>query len=837
MPQLFTKILFFALIAAFLLSCNSIKYVPEDENLLKENIIYVNDKKNSSAELASYIVQRPNQTTFGIPLTLHFYNLGNTGFEQTFEDWIENNPKKYESYENIFSKKQTYMIYNTKNNFNNWFLTKGQAPIIYDNFKAQKSVKSLQDYFITHGYFEAKSSFDTIQVKKRQVNVVYKINTNKQYYIDTLSTEIETPVIDSIYQANKRKSVIKKGNPFIFNDFELEESRLVSLFRNSGIYHFKKNSMGFWTDSTKQSYNKNVLLKIPNRVVYLEDSVYTEPYKIQKIKEVNIYTDYSIENREKKIKDSVQYKGYNFLSYDKLNYKPKYLLNSVFITPDDIFKEAEVNLTRNHLRSLKSFSSSIDIKYTENEDETLTTDIYLSALKKYALTFDLDATTSNTKPFGILGKFSFLGRNVFKGSEIFELSFQGSFLNVSKDVSDDSRFFNAWEMLSSASLKFPRILFPFDVSTVIPKYMMPQTDWNSVVSFQKNIGLDRQTITGGMGYSWKSTKKLAHRLDIFNLQYIKNQNIDNYFSIYNSEYLKLNEVSEDIFGVELSENNTDILTFMDFMLDPANGYQTSNPNDYDTVSDVDERRDILIENVMVPTISYNLTYNTRSNINDNDFSYFNARFVSAGGFLNALVNKTDATGQKILFGLPIAQYFKAEFEYKKYWELKQNNILVFRTFTGAAFPYGNSENIPFSRSYSAGGSNEIRAWRTFDLGPGGEKNNLEFNVATFKLVSNLEYRFKVSGKIYSAIFVDAGNIWDITDSNLYTDEAKLINLSSLKNTAVGSGFGIRYDFGFLVFRFDIGFKTHEPYLPSGKEWFTNYNFGNAVYNIGINYPF
>jgi outer membrane protein assembly factor BamA len=131
----------------------------------------------------------------------------------------------------------------------------------------------------------------------------------------------------------------------------------------------------------------------------------------------------------------------------------------------------------------------------------------------------------------------------------------------------------------------------------------------------------------------------------------------------------------------------------------------------------------------------------------------------------------------------------------------------------------------------------MRAWRTFDLGPGADLNNLEYNVATFKLVANLEYRFRLTQKFYSALFVDAGNIWDITDSNLYAEEGKLKSFSDLKNTAVGSGLGLRYDFSFLVFRFDVGFKTYEPYLPNANKWFVNYNFGNAVYNIGINYPF
>lgn len=812
------------------------KYVQNNENLLKKNTILVNDKKKYESELNSYMVQRPNQTTLGLPLSLGFYNMGNLSFEKTFEEWKLNHPKRTNFYDNLFSKKQTQVIYNSSKGLNNWFLTRGQAPVIFDEDKAKKSAKSLKDYFISKGFFEANVTYDFQQIKEKQVGVDYKITTNKQYYIDSVSAEIESPILDSIYQGSKENSLVKSKAPFVFDDFTNEEKRLTNLFRNSGIYHFTDNGIGFWTDSTKYDYNKNVLLKIPNRIVSVNDSVYKVPYKILKVNEINVYTDFSLENKDSKFMDSIKYNGYNFYSYGKMKFKPKHLMNSLFITPNEVYKDSERNLTRSHLRNLKTFSSSIDIKYTEKGD-SLSADIYLKPLKKFGIAFDFDATTSNLKPFGLLGKSSFIGRNLFKGSEIVELSFQGSFLNVTNDPSNSSNFFNAYEFISSASVKIPRIVFPLNTSSIIPKYMIPRTSFESSVSLQKNIGLDRQTISTGMSYSWKSSKKNGHRFDLFNWQYIKNQNINNYFFVYDSEYQKLNLVSESIFGVPLPQQNEIILGFMDEILDPANDYDTTNPDEYNETSDVNERRDILIEDVMVPVVSYSYVYNSRENINDNDFSYFTARLVSAGALITSLSNQTNAVGQKLLFDLPIAQYIKIELEYKKYWQLKKDNILVFRTFVGAAMPYGNSDNIPFSRSYSAGGSNEIRAWRTFDLGLGAQKSILEYNVGTFKLVSNLEYRFKLTNKIYSALFVDAGNIWDITDSNLYGDEAKLIDLSSFKNTAIGSGFGLRYDFGFLVFRFDIGFKTYEPYLESGNKWFTNYNFGDAVYNIGINYPF
>ena len=108
----------------------------------------------------------------------------------------------------------------------------------------------MQKYYISQGYFEATVTDSVSQLKEKQLGVEYDITTNNQYYIDTISTEIESYVLDSIYQASIENSKIKKGNPFVFNDFVLEESRLISLYRNTGIYHFEGN-IGFYTDSIK----------------------------------------------------------------------------------------------------------------------------------------------------------------------------------------------------------------------------------------------------------------------------------------------------------------------------------------------------------------------------------------------------------------------------------------------------------------------------------------------------------------------------------------------------------------------------------------------------------
>ena len=190
-----------------------------------------------------------------------------------------------------------------------------------------------------------------------------------------------------------------------------------------------------------------------------------------------------------------------------------------------------------------------------------------------------------------------------------------------------------------------------------------------------------------------------------------------------------------------------------------------------------------------------------------------------------------------MFNTQIAQYIRTDFEYKKFWDLSLENVLAFRSFLGIAIPYGNSSTIPFSRSYFIGGPNDLRAWRIYDLGPGSTKSGLAFNVGNLKFISSLEYRFKVINSVKGALFVDAGNIWDITNSDVTASEAKFKGLKSIKDIAIGSGFGLRYDLSFILLRLDLGFKTYEPYLPKGNQWFEHYNFRNTVYNFGISYPF
>ena len=199
-------------------------------------------------------------------------------------------------------------------------------------------------------------------------------------------------------------------------------------------------------------------------------------------------------------------------------------------------------------------------------------------------------------------------------------------------------------------------------------------------------------------------------------------------------------------------------------------------------------------------------------------------------------NNLNSDNKVVISDILPSQYFKTEINYIKHFSLKNNDIIALRGFFGIAIPYGNSDYIPFSRSYYAGGANDNRAWKAYKLGPGSSKNINEFNEANLKIAFNIEYRKEILGKLKGALFVDSGNIWNVSD-NVSDNSMKFNSLKDLSELAVGTGIGLRYDFNFFIFRLDTAFKTYNPSKDKSERWLTDLALKKAVFNIGINYPF
>lgn len=848
MTQTLTKISLFLGLIVLIISCDAVKNVQEGEFLLTKNNITVDSIDIKSSNLRSFLYQHPNKKFLGVPFSLHFYNLADTKPDSTFQKWLHKKPKREDRMIKFYSKKQVDKIENSYIGFNQWIQKAGDEPVIISEERLKKSIDRLGRYYSSFGWFNAKIDYTIEKTENKRASISYDIRRSIPYLIGAIEKNISSPVVDSLFQLSKHISFINEGKQYAANDFNRERDRLTFQFRNSGLYYFDQSYIEFEADTVKTDHKANIIYNIPDRKIKINDSTYTKPFKIHYVNEVHIITDFKYDNRNKTIKDSAYFNGYKLYSYDKLKIKPKAITDAIAITPKGIFKDLERTLTYKQISDLKIFKYP-KINYSEDPKDTtgtgLIATILLSPRKKYAVGVDFDTYTSTIQEFAIGFIASFIVRNVFKNAEILELSAKGS-VGASKDAADNEKFFNNSDIGADLKLSFPRILFPIKTEKIIPKYMSPSTSLSVGFNNQNNIGLDRQNINTIYNYRWKPKKTRTNQLDLLNVQFVRNLNPENYYNVYKSSYDRLNQIAIDSdFDFE---NNTEPLQleipeetqeFINLVLFEDNNLDITEDEEQE-VREIAERQQRLSENNLIVATNYTWTRDTRENINDNNFYRIRWKIESAGALLKGIASTfnldKDEFGSYLIGDVAFSQYIKLEAEYIKHWDLDNNNIIAFRTFGGFAIPYDNSNSIPFTRSYFAGGSNDNRGWKAYDLGPGSSGGVLDFNEANLKIAFNLEHRFKLFNSFNGAFFVDAGNIWNALDN--ITDEASTFtNISDLEDIAVSSGFGLRYDFGFFVFRLDIGFKTYDPAYPKGERWFIDYNFGHAVYNIGINYPF
>ncbi|MEM5538751.1 BamA/TamA family outer membrane protein [Olleya sp. AS48] len=845
MKKIQFKIIVLIAITMLFNACDSVKRVAQNQHLLTKNTITINGESVTNDTISNLFYQKPNSrlpipfTT--IPLKLYIYNSARPNIDSVLNARFYSNPKKMARKSKLLSRKQLDKYLDSKKSFNSWLKRTGEAPVIIDTALTNKSLVRIENYYKTNGWFNATADYKINKGDNKKATIDYTIETKNAYKFDTVASNIKSPVVEKIYNQFKDQSLIKSGSQYRINNVYNEADRIVELMRDNGVYHFSQDYIEFEGDTIFGTNKMNIETIIENRLIREEDVSRREPFKIFKVKDVNIYTNSSFKNRNQSTNDTTYYDGYNIYSIGKLKYKPRALTNSVFITPNTVFKDKNRPLTSRKISDLRTFKYP-NITYVENPDTTLTANIFLTPLKKFELEFSAEALQSNIQTIGFSINPSLLIRNVFNAAETLEISGFTS-IGSSKDASNiKDQFFDINEIGANLKLTIPRLFSPFNTEKIIPKYMFPSTRLTVATSSQTNIGLDKQTFTGSFNYRWYPNNTITNKLDLFNIQFVKNLNTANYFNVYDNSFDSLNEIAQTS-GFINSDQNLSIPTQADSFLDQVqNGsYDTIlSSDDLDTVNAINERKQRLTEDNLIFATSFSFTKDRRDNLADEDFSIFKSR-VELAGNLFSLTSKVlglqkNANGKYEMFNVAYSQYAKVELDYIKHWSLGYKNVLAFRTFFGIAIPYGNSTNIPFSKSFFAGGANDNRAWTAYNLGPGSLETSNEFNEANLKIAISAEQRFNLFGPLNGAIFVDTGNIWNVFD-DIDQDEATLSGFDSLKDIAVGSGFGLRYDFNFFVLRGDIGFKTYDPSYPIGNRWFNDYNFANAVYNIGINYPF
>lgn len=814
-------------------SCNANKHLKENDNLVEKSQVKNNGTSIDNNELEAFIRQKPNRKILKIvQFNLWLYNQvdqekmlrkkeqRNQRFDRINEKRIEKNERK--NRKRLAKGKQAKLpkLKNKeKSTFRESLLEAGEPPVILDTVLSRITVNQMQRFVYSRGYFNSLVS-DSIVVdkKKKRAKIFYFISKSDPYYIRNIDYKIEDPLIEYFIFNDTVTSLVKRNSIYNEDILQAERERISDNQLNNGYYYFAPEYVYYLVDTNLAGENINITIgikKFSEAFSETDDSLVYKAHPRFYIQNVYVISenvkDFMGKANDVYMKDTTLYNGLLLLSNKKLDFRKRDLARNISIATGQLYQRNLAEATFKDLSALKVFKS-VYIQYIKNPYYTDRLDCYIvcQPLVKQSLTVEQEGTNTSGN-LGIAGSIVFQNKNTFKGAELLEIKLRGSVTSQKPVKSDNTEAnlnavqstFNTVQFGPELNLYFPRALFPFTLfyykkaANEKRYFFQPKTILNLSLNYQSNQQYFRNISNISYGFKF-----------------------NNYKNMFTYEVIPLETyiVKAKLFG----SFQEDLIANGDYFL--LNSFQ----DHLTTLSKV------------------SATYNNQALAKKRTLMYLRMNLSSSGNILRGLYKATDqpldTLGRYHILNIPFSQFVKADVDWRFYLNVRKQSKLVFRFAGGIGKALDNLSVIPYEQSFYGGGPNGIRAWRARTLGPGGysasESNARYDKIGDVQLESNIEYRFNIIKSIYGAWFVDAGNIW-LLNGDPNKPESKFEPHKFYREIAIGSGFGLRYDFSFFVLRFDAAVKIRDPQYAEIDRWtfdkqpirkMTNLNFG-------IGYPF
>lgn len=690
--------------------------------------------------------------------------------------------------------------------FAHWLTKIGEPPTVLDSNSMLNSARQIGMYYYNNGLFlnQVEVAVDYFKDSTRAI-CTYKVYSGPQYYFGNVEYVVTNPGISQIVKEESANSLIVNGMLYNASILEEERTRLVDTLRNNGYYGFPKNLIRFDADTSAGNHTVDIRLVVTDQPATEGDSLYYIELQPYTLRNVYIRTNYDFSKPYELRLDTTFYKGLNLLQDSVNNYKPRYIESSIHFKSTELYSEGTVRETYSHLTGNRIFQIA-EINFNPvvgDSNNTLDAIIRLQPYQKYTLTTELEGTTTAGN-YGIGGVVTLAWRNVFHGGEILDWSIHGG-LEAQVNVNENS-IFNTKEIGTELGLNFPRFVLFGDFNSKIPKRMEPKSRIYTSYSYQTRVEFERTIFAVGLLYSWRESRTKLHQINLVDFNYVYLPRIDQ-----------------------------DYLNSLEF----KTGFQ----------------------NNLISATRYTFVYDNQKYTKSRSTQFLRTSAETSGNLLSAVngpgnFEQDPDTKQYEFLGVPYSQYIKLDLDFRNYFKITPDHQIATRFFMGSTFTYGNTQFLPpFEKSFLAGGSNDIRGWVAYRLGPGNfpnylyTANNTTYAaVAPLKILGSFEYRFPIIKSLKSALFFDAGNIWllDKGYSTIRTSEVEkaLVDYGLFKfNTfykqlALNTGMGVRYDFGFFAFRLDLGIKIFDPTEPEGQRYvLPGLKWNTINYNIALGYPF
>ena len=676
----------------------------------------------------------------------------------------------------------------SKNKIAQWITkTFGKAPVLMRQVNPELRASVAQSVLRSHGYMNGKVDFKIIQQKNpKKAKIGYTVDFGQLYTVDTLEYVNFPQTADSLIRLSQGGALVKTGDPLDASTMDAERNRLANIFRNNGYYYYQPSFASYLADTLASPGKAKLRLQMADNL----PAIVKRKWYIGKI---------TIDLRKQfmqQLTDSFSHRYFTVrFSGRRPPIRPRIILADLKLRPRQQYSYDKYIESANKINGSGLFNS-VEFNFTPRDTtgqcDTLDINLACTFGKPYDFYIETNYKNKINGRHGPELVIGFTKRNAFRGGEKLDINLHGSYeWEQGGNVNGSGSDMNSYEYGIDASIEFPRLIVPF----------LKRRRFFTTPSTHAKIGMNvlnrpdyfkMHTFSAEWTYAWQRSDRWRHEYSPLTLQYQK----------LNRTTMKFDSILY------------------------ANPYlQTS------------------MQDVFIPKMHYTLTYS--SAMRSRNPLVWETTLTESGNILSlgymAAGKKWDEP-YKQLFKNPYAQFLKLETDISKTWQFGLKSQLVAHANAGIIYSYGNSESAPYSEQFYVGGANSIRAFAVRSIGPGSyttDVSRLSYldQTGDIKLQLNLEYRFNLFGSLYGAAFIDAGNVWALRDDG-YRHGAQFKLRNVLKEMALGTGVGIRYDLDFLVLRLDWGIGLHVPY-ETGKSGFYNipkFKDGQAIH-LAIGYPF
>ncbi|RMG82518.1 MAG: hypothetical protein D6714_11200, partial [Bacteroidetes bacterium] len=776
--------------------CNTGKYLEDGQTYLKQNTIeFAKGKKikNKAAleyELSTLYKQTPNQKFLWVPRRYFYFSS---------KDTLERNRggkaiKRFEG------------------------RRLAEPPIWFEEEKARQTAESMKYYLQNKGYFQAQTDFSYEHNKKHtKTCVTYKVAPGGLYKIDTVFFESRDTAIARILAQISDQTFLKKGKPVDVNLYNQEVNRITVHLRNTGYAFFQPRYVG----SLEALDSTNFRVRAKLEVLPPKDR---ESHQVYHIGDITVYPNFGQTFDLEQLPDTI-INGIQFVTNGHpFRVKPETLLNSISLTPGNLYRKSDETNTNLQLSSLGVFSFvTIKSEPDPEREGILNFRIQLTQNKKweFSATFDINQTSRrgevvNRNLVGVFLSPALKSRNLFKGAELMISSLDaGVELAPLRDT-----ILNTVDLKIKADLYYPRFVDYFGLWRTLRKAHLIDKDY-----FDAVVGRANSRVSAGYNF-YSLLDFYSYNLFNFSFGYDVQRSPSRRFITNNLGIDFLAPRPQPAFQAILDQN-----PFL------ANSFSRQ-----------------LFTGFLFRDFTY--IYSPPNRIGGTWYFQGNAEISGLEVFglntlYNTLAGKSDVWK---ISDVEFSQYIRLEADLRRYWQNHSRRALVGRLAAGIVIPFGHSDEAPYVKQFFVGGPQSIRGMYARGIGPGAyhdpatedfSRRNFFYQTGDIKIEWNLEYRFHLFRPLNlfdfnGALFIDGGNIW-----TLDADErpgTKFNPANVLREMVISVGTGTRWDFNYFILYLDLGtiVRYNYPLPGTNSYWadFSSFNFRDRVaLHFGIGYPF